>query len=100
MLLNEPLLDRLATAHPVLADHRARFAQKTPRCRVKRDAPDPDLEDFDATGRRRGRESSNRIDAFGTLPGGEALTGPAALMQVLAKHRGGSAVHLTQKMRV
>jgi hypothetical protein len=56
------------------------------------------LECFDATGRWRHHSAGQPIDSSGTLPGGQAFTGPAELKQVLLNRRGEFLSNLTRKM--
>jgi hypothetical protein len=69
-------------------------------CHVRMDALGLGLENFDAIGRWREKEGGHKIDAAGTLPGGESFDGPKQLKQVLAEHKDQFARNLVEKMFV
>jgi mono/diheme cytochrome c family protein len=65
-------------------------------CHAKIDPLGFGLETFDAVGRT--RKAGPDVDASGTLPGGEAFTGPKELRQVLLRRKDRVAENLTEKL--
>jgi mono/diheme cytochrome c family protein len=102
---NVPELEEPPRGQPAATTLRERLERhrSDPRCfgcHVRMDALGLGMENFDAVGRWREKEGAKRIDASGTLPGGESFAGPAELKKLLAGRKEDFARTLAEKMFV
>jgi hypothetical protein len=75
--------------------------RKNPECAGCHNKMDPlgfGLENFDAIGRWRTQLDGKPLDTSGTLPGGDAFSGPAELKQVLLKRKAEFQQNLARKL--
>jgi hypothetical protein len=75
---------RTLTMREAMTEHRANPACAS--CHARMDPIGFAMENFDAVGRWRDRDSGNRIDTSGVLPGGAAFDGMAGLKRALLAH--------------
>ena len=94
--LNEKDVGLLGTLREQLEQHRSNPGCAA--CHMKMDALGFGLENYDAVGAWRTRDSGFPIDASGTLPGGKSFSGPYELRRILANEKEHFARCLTEKM--
>ena len=94
--LNEEKVGLDGTLREQLEQHRSNPACAV--CHIKMDALGFGLENYDAVGAWRTRDGRFPIDSAGTLPGGEAFSGPAQLRAILVDDKREFGRCLTEKM--
>ena len=88
-------------AHGKTLRERLEIHRRKPECRTCHNRMDPlgfGLENYDAIGRWREKESGKPVDASGKLASGETFTGPEELKTLLVKRRDTFANHFTRKL--
>lgn len=95
--LDDKAGDRGKTLREELAAHRRN--ESCASCHDKIDPIGFGLENFDAIGRFRDKESGKPVDASGTLPGGIQINGPAELRSALQQHHANEFLrNVTQRL--
>jgi hypothetical protein len=96
-----PLKDSKALDRPMTMRQRMEAHRANPVCASCHKAMDPlgfALENFDATGAWRARDSRVPIDASGVFVDGSAIDGPVALRQAILKHPENFVTTFTEKL--
>jgi hypothetical protein len=84
------------TMRDAMTQHRANPA--CAGCHARMDPIGFAMENFDAVGKWRTRDSGNRIDASGEFPGGVRFDGPAGLKKTLMEHPEQFVSAMTEKL--
>jgi mono/diheme cytochrome c family protein len=96
-----PLEETEGTSRPRTVRDRLQVHRSNPACASCHTQMDPigfALENFDAVGQWRNRESGNALDVRGTLVDGTPLTGPLSLRKALLGHSDAFKSNFTQKL--